>query len=465
MSKFPPRLQIGHTLWDTLLPGDAPEGCERFPSDRPNTTMVDPGLARQDLLDECARLRARVAHLEAAGALPPGEDAMIRAQRLESLGALASRIAHDFNNLLVAIVGNADITLARLAPEDTLRPPLRDISTAARRASDLCRQMLAYAGHTASARGPSDTGPIDVGGCVREMSDLLRVAVARNIRIDYAFGQDVPQIYGTDAEIQQVVLNLVTNASAAIGETRGTIRIATARTEVIRGDDRPDTDGLRPGTYTVLEVSDTGCGVPDEARERIFEPFVTTRPGARGLGLTGVLAIVRGHGGLASVVPREGGGTTIRLVLPALVQTQTSSLVPVEHRLRADGTALVVEDDVGSREVLGAMLENLGFQVRAVATAAEALALCGERDTDYACVLLDATVWHTAGDSFVARLRALRPDVPLVLTSGMDVEAERRAGMPFLRKPFGMDDLRDTLAAAIGTEADASGTMSTHRAG
>lgn len=241
------------------------------------------------------------------------EQQLQQTQKLESLGVLAGGIAHDFNNLLMGILGNADLALMRLPTGSPERTQVERIVTAAERASELTRQMLSYAG-----QGPFLPGPLDLGGLLRGMAPLLQAAVGRKARIRIATDPDLPAIQGDESHLRQVVLNLVTNAAEALGDEGGEVSISAGAVEA----DEAYLSGtclheaLPPGPYAWFEVADTGCGMDEETRNRLFDPFFSTKFLGRGLGLPACLGIVRAHRGAIRLESEPGRGTTVRVLLP-----------------------------------------------------------------------------------------------------------------------------------------------------
>ncbi len=240
-------------------------------------------------------------------------------QRLESLGVLAGGIAHDFNNILMVILGNAELALRETGSLSPARESLTEISVASRQAAELCKQMLAYAG-----RASLEREPLDLASLIRELAPLLKSSTSSGVVLEYGLQPAV--IEGDPTQLRQVVMNLVINASEAIGERRGVVTVTTGRvgysSEELRLLD-PE-GGLEPGEYVRLRVSDNGCGMDEETRLRVFEPFFTTKFTGRGLGLAAVLGIVQGHGGAITVESEPEVGTTFQVILPALDSEATA---------------------------------------------------------------------------------------------------------------------------------------------
>jgi two-component system cell cycle sensor histidine kinase/response regulator CckA len=237
-----------------------------------------------------------------------------QSQKLESLGVLAGGIAHDFNNILTSVLGNAELALAELPASASARENLLAITRASHRAAALCRQMLAYSG-----RGHLVTEAVNLNALIEDMLDLLKSSISKKAVLDLHLKKDLPLLEGDPSQLGQVIMNLVMNASEAIGDEDGVITIATGARECSREYLRRSyaQQGLPPGLYLTLEVSDTGCGMDQETQAHLFEPFFTTKFAGRGLGLSAVLGIVRGHRGAVRVYSEPGKGTTFKIRFPA----------------------------------------------------------------------------------------------------------------------------------------------------
>ena len=368
------------------------------------------------------------------------ERQLLHVQKLESLGVLAGGIAHDFNNLLVSVLGNAGLALAELSPASPVRSRLTDIELAAQRAAELTRQMLAYAG-----RGRFVVQRVELSELVVELVTLLRTVVARTADIDVRLTDNLPEVEADASQLRQVVMNLVTNAADAIGGAPGRIEIMTGRMAATReylsqcciGQD------LEPGEFVFAEIADTGCGMDEKTKARIFDPFFTTKVTGRGLGLAAVLGIVRSHRGAIAVESTPGVGTRFRLLLPVVDIASSSRPVP-NTALRTpapSGTVLIVDDDDGVRTVSTLSLERAGFHVVTARDGEEGMALMEQRGGDFDAVLLDMTMPRLSGTETCHLIRQLRPELPIVLTSGY-TEPEADAGLDirdvagFLQKPF-----------------------------
>ncbi|MGH2607937.1 MAG: hybrid sensor histidine kinase/response regulator, partial [Tepidiformaceae bacterium] len=348
------------------------------------------------LLDEAGTVAGFVAAAEDITDRRAAEQAMLQAQKLESLGVLAGGIAHDFNNLLVGILGNAGLALMEMAPEAPGRDTIREIELAGQRAADLVRQMLAYSG-----KGRFLIEPIDLNAIIDEMSHLTRASISKTVVIEHRFAGELPAVQVDATQIRQLIMNLVVNASDAIGDRDGTVSIHTG---LIHADPAYLADTLLAGElvegdYVFVEVADTGEGMDEATRARIFDPFFTTKFAGRGLGLAAVLGIVRGHGGAIRVSSEPGCGTSIRVLIPAAREPAASAPEALlDAPPVAAGTVLVVDDEPSVRHVTSRALERMGYTVLLAADGEAAIDLFQQQAGALACVLLDLTMPRMSGE-------------------------------------------------------------------
>jgi PAS domain S-box-containing protein len=372
------------------------------------------------------------------------EETLRHSQKLESLGVLAGGIAHDFNNLLTAIIGNCNLGSLTLPPESPAHPYLDQIEKASHRAADLTKQMLAYAG-----KGKVLVMNMDLNRLVQEIAQLLSVSVSKKANLRFDLAPFLPEIVADPTQIQQVVMNLVTNASEAIGDQEG--GLITLRTCVQTLDREYITAALpaiplTPGRYVILEVSDTGCGMTPEVITRIFDPFFTTKFTGRGLGLSALLGILRSHGGSLKVYSEPGRGTSMRVFLPAAAPPETEegqppALAAEDPKSPRRGTMLLVDDESGARGVAVAMANRMGYHVLEASDGLEALGVFTQHHGELSMVLMDLTMPRMDGKEAFLKMRGLDPNVPVVLTSGYN-EADAlhdflgRGLAGFLPKPY-----------------------------
>ncbi len=374
---------------------------------------------------------------------------VLQAQKLESLGLLAGGIAHDFNNLLMAIIGNAGLARLELDPDHPAANLLHNIETASEQAAELCKQMLAYSG-----RAHFVLGPVDLSELVREMSQLLKIGLSKKVELKLELARDLPTVEAEASQLRQIVMNLITNGSEAIGEREGTITLLT------RLERRPEPLVVRhgtlpPGDYVLLEVRDSGIGMDAATQEKIFDPFFTTKFTGRGLGLAGVAGIVRGHQGGLEVFSRPGEGTVFRVYFPARAQ----ELRPAPPRLPRElphghGRVLVVDDEPQVRRLAASILTRAGFDVEVARDGLEALDLPGLSETGL--VLLDLAMPRLNGQETLTRLRERGLRMPVILTSGHLSDDEMPAEwQPVYRlaKPYRPEELvREVLLALEAVE-------------
>lgn len=387
------------------------------------------------------------------------EKQLLHTQKLESLGVLAGGIAHDFNNILMSIIGNSDLALMRIAPESPITENLHAIEEAAMKAADLSRQMLAYSG-----KGMFVIESVDMNRMLEEMLHMLKVSISKKAIIRFNPAQSLPSICADATQLRQVIMNLVINASEAIGDRSGIIAINTGWMEcdsTYLKNVWLDND-IMAGTYVYLEVSDTGCGMDGETISKIFDPFFTTKFTGRGLGMAAVQGIVRGHKGSIKVYSEVGKGTSFKILLPANEHAvHNQGTVAITDDWQGAGKVLLVDDEESIQATSSKMLRELGYDVVTAWDGKEAIELF-RTTPDIALVLLDLTMPHMDGEQCFRELKALNPAVRVIMSSGyseMDV-VQRFAGKGlagFIQKPYRFSELKHVLKeAASSTMRDPS---------
>jgi PAS domain S-box-containing protein len=419
------------------------------------------------------------------------ERKMQDAQRLEALGVLAGGVAHDFNNLLAGVLGHAELAVTALPAGHPARDHLATVISGVAQAGGLTRQLLAYSG-----KGRFLLRSLDLNDLIVQTTELLRLTIPKKVHLNLNLAERLPAITGDDGQLRQVLMNLIINAGEAIGDRPGVLTVTTAAQEVVMdavsgGVYSP----AAPGRFIELVVADTGCGMDEETKAKLFDPFFTTKFAGRGLGLSAVLGIIRGHGGGVRVESRPGVGTRFTVLLPAGAEApattstpapvaslltgtpeipqplprraRRSGAVPVpnprsapaagpaprprpEPTAESRGLALVADDEPTVRQVSALMLGQLGFEVLTACNGEEAVSAFAANADRIRLVLLDLMMPVMDGTEALAAIRD-RSAVPVILCSGYTAEAvpEELAGdavTTFLQKPFSRNDLQNALA-------------------
>ena len=380
------------------------------------------------------------------------ESQMQQAQKLESLGVLAGGIAHDFNNLLVGILGNASLALLDDDVPLALRECLHEIERSAQKAAELTRQLLAYAG-----KGRYHVESLDATRSIDEMASLLRAAVARNASLYFELPNDLPPLEADLNQFRQVVMTLVTNASDALQERPGVISVVAGVQDVTFDYLNTCVPGsmAMPGRFVFVEVRDTGTGMDAATRQRMFEPFFSTKFTGRGLGLAATMGIMRSHNGAIRVYSEVGSGTSVKLLFPTASTALAGTGSRAEGEWQGEGHILVVDDEDSVRSVASALLRRRGFRVSVARDGQEAVAQFAQAPDDYSLVLLDLTMPHLNGEETLRAMRAIRQDVRVLLMSGYNESDVTRlfAGRElsgFLQKPFSAAELFELVGTATG---------------
>jgi signal transduction histidine kinase/CheY-like chemotaxis protein len=382
------------------------------------------------------------------------ERRMQDAQRLESLGVLAGGIAHDFNNLLTTILGNASLLRTGLSGVDGASEGIEEIEAASRRAAELCRQMLAYAG-----RGRFALQLIDLNALLNDMRSVLEVTVPRAVDLTLRLSPSLPSVLADESQLRQLIMNLVFNAIEALDKDVGAVSLSTdvghrTSKELATTVFSPD---LPDAMYVSLKIRDTGIGMSAETVGRIFDPFFSTKFTGRGLGLSAAVGIVRAHQGALCVESAPGLGSTFELILPAQAGRPTLPIPPVlptSHASmlswRTTGTALVVDDERGVRDLARTVLERVGMTVVAAETAQQAIDAVEQLGDEVRVVLVDLTLPEMDGRQALAAIRRLRPGVPAILMSGYSpTDLLDSTSHIFLQKPFTPGMLRAVTKRAL----------------
>ncbi len=376
------------------------------------------------------------------------EQQLLHAQKLESLGVLAGGIAHDFNNILMAIIGNADLALMRINKESPAIENLQRIEQAAARAADLAKQMLAYSG-----KGKFVVENINLNILLEEMLHMLEVSISKKAVLTLNPYQPLPSVKADATQIRQIVMNLVINASEAIGEKSGVIVITTGCMECYQSYLKEVwlNECISEGTYVYLEITDTGCGMDKETVAKLFDPFFTTKFTGRGLGMAAVLGIVRGHKGAIKVYSEPGKGTTFTVLLPASDRpSEIFNNISDNEDWHGSGTVLLVDDEETVRGIGKEMLKELGFTTITASDGKEAVEIF-KCTSDIAFVILDLTMPHMDGEQCFRELKKLKPGVKVIMSSGYNEQevTQKFAGKGlagFVQKPYKISVLKEAIS-------------------
>jgi len=377
-------------------------------------------------------------------------------QKLESLNRMAGAIAHNFNNLLGVVLGNLELAMYTKAEGEGLRNKIEKAMTASKRAAEISRLMLVYLGQSMEEKAE-----LDVASLCRETEPLSSSLLPKQVRLKIVLPARGPIVRANAIQLRQTLSNVVTNAGEAMEGMDGIVTLSVGIVPAAAVDlSRSCIPNWQPAkkAYCCVEIADTGSGMDPSNMEQIFDPFFSTRFTGRGLGLAVVLGLVKAHDGTIVVESTLGKGSVFKIFLPIVETAKAASNTeapaayePTEQR----GLMLVVDDEPSLRKVAEAMMIELGCAVVTAADGAEALQILRENKDPVTCVLLDLTMPGMDGWETLTTLRAVRPDLTVILTSGFS-EAQVMAGKhpayphAFLQKPYGLRELEAALTRALG---------------
>ncbi|HWR20269.1 MAG TPA: PAS domain S-box protein, partial [Verrucomicrobiae bacterium] len=441
-----------HNLWETILAGRVWQG--EIVNRRKDGSLYTEEQTITPVLDGRGEITHFIAIKQDITERTLLEDQLRQAQKLEAVGLLAGGIAHDFNNHLNGIIGFAELTLGGIPPDSKEYRHLSRVPKIGRQAAELVSQMLNFA-----RKAPLHRKPLDLDLLLQETMSVLRRTLPETIAIELEPARESLVVNADGAQVQQILLNLATNARDAMPHG-GTLTLRLTPVTLIETSlgGHPE---RRLGAFACLTVADTGTGIPAAIRDRIFEPFFTTKePGhGTGLGLASVYGIARQHEGWIEVETAEGQGSAFQVFLP-LVPTAVKAASLVEKALpRGTETLLLVEDNPMVLELGELLLSNLGYTVLSAADGVEALATF-QAHSDIALVLTDAIMPRMGAADLIPALRALNPDVKVLVATGYapdeihhSLESLEVTG--YVRKPFSQADLATAVRAALDGPADA----------
>jgi len=443
-------------MWGKLLNGDTWQA--EFINKAKDGSFYDVSQAITPILDQRHEMIGFVAVQRDIGKEKQEREKLEHTQRLESLGVLAGGIAHDFNNLLTAILGNASLAKGYVDSSSRATEMLNNIEQASERAAALCKQMLAYSG-----KGKFVVRDVNLSTMIREMLNLLNVSIPKNVAVRLDLSDSVCAVEADVAQMQQVVMNLVINAAEAIDQNNGTLTIHTSEIEAneayIQG--LYLNHDMEAGRFVVLEVSDTGCGMSDETKKHLFDPFFTTKFTGRGLGMSAILGIVRGHKGAIKVYSEIGKGTTLKLLFPcsgSLDKDVDQKALVVDEVMQGKGTILIVDDEETICKTAAMILQRVGFSTLTAKDGMEGVEVFQKHQHEIVAVLLDMTMPRMGGEEAFRSLRAVKSDVKVILSSGYNEQdaTNRFVGKGlagFIQKPYMAKQLQDLVLTLLTSES------------
>jgi PAS domain S-box-containing protein len=390
------------------------------------------------------------------------EEQLRQSQKMEAIGLLAGGVAHDFNNVLAVILGFTELAARKLPPGHPVGEQLAEVVAASQRASDLTRKLLAF-----SRKQIIQPRPLDLDGAIAEFSSMLRRILGEDVELAVARSRDPLIVRADGVLLQQVLLNLCTNARQAM-PSGGRLQLATRRVDfdelaVARNP------WARAGSFAEIEVSDTGLGMDASTRARAFEPFFTTKASGTGLGLSTVYGIVQQHGGFLHLESAAGQGTRMRVYLPLAAAARSAPSTPPPSTARAAGTSpageprgnetiLLAEDEPAIRSLVSLMLTELGYRVIATSDGEEAVREYRQHAAEIALVVLDVVMPRMGAPEAYERMREVRPDVKVLFTTGYAPESTQlaelfeRTQVPVIEKPFAARTLAERVRSAIDVD-------------
>ncbi|MBN2704586.1 MAG: PAS domain S-box protein [Pontiellaceae bacterium] len=378
------------------------------------------------------------------------QEQLNHAQKMESIGQLASGIAHDFNNVLGGIMGAAELLRTDLAGGEDPEEDIRIILNNTERAAGLTSKLLSFA-----RKQPTVSSMIDAMRPLRDAVELFESTVDKRIRISLDLPDEEIPVMGDPSQLQNAFMNILINASHAMPEGGG-IYVSAEYRDLDSGYCKATAMEIVPGPFIEIEIRDTGCGIPKENMKRIFEPFYTTKESGKGtgLGLASVLGTIRQHGGVVNVYSEPGTGTSFHILLPVAEKGEKKAVESPKQIIRGSGTILLVDDENNVRSTAQAMLENLGYRVLIAENGRQGLDLFRQKSNTIDLVILDMIMPEMNGKDCFLAMKEIQSDVRVILSSGFsrddEVAAMKSAGLRgFIQKPFRLAQLAQTVQDAL----------------
>ena len=382
------------------------------------------------------------------------EDKIRKAQKMESLGTLAGGIAHDFNNILAAILGYSELAQYASPADSKLQGYLSQISQSSLRAKNIVQQILTF-----SRQGLSEKKPIDISRVIDEALQLIMSTLPATIDIIKNISPNLSPVVADETQVHQIVMNLCTNAYHAMKNTGGMLNVSlTAVT--IQDQDMQNYPGMNPGHYLKLSIADTGCGIPPETINQIFDPYFTTKPAGEGtgLGLSTVHGIVKNHGGSIRVYSEVGSGTIFHVLFPSAVETDQTAGGQAGQFPPGSGCILFVDDEKPLIELGRDQMKELGYQVETRGSAIDAIEAFRADPMKYDLVITDMAMPGMTGDEMIRHIKTIRPKIPIIICSGFSDRLNPRAMEAIginavLMKPVIFADLAHTIRQVLETDS------------
>ena len=444
--------------WEKMIP-NTPITFEGFHQRKDGTTL--PVEVRAGLLELgnqkviIALARDLSERIEAVKHQHQLETQLQQAQKMESIGTLAAGIAHDFNNILSPIYGYVQLMQSKVQDNPVLTDYLDEVHMAANRARDLVKQILTF-----SRQDSEKFSPIEVKIIIKEALKLIRSTIPSTIEIKQFIDPNCSYVLANPTQIHQVMMNLCTNAYHAMRDKGGTLGVILKPVDISSSDFVKNIN-LHPGTYLMLEVSDTGSGMKKETISRIFEPYFTTKAQGEGtgMGLSVVHGIIKNHGGNITVYSEPGIGTTFHVYLPLIEGVESvEDKIPAGPMPKGNERVLLVDDETSVVKVEKTILEDLGYSVTTYTSSSKALEHFREQPGSYDLVITDMTMPKITGDKLATEIMTIRPDIPVILCTGfselINKEDALKIGIRrFITKPIIIKNFAKTLREVLEGES------------